>query len=68
MKKNSAVELLEIAYRMNGVLSNYDFKQAKEMEKARAIEYAEFCVRCDRAALPLVQFENWIKELTFKSE
>ena len=33
MKKNSAVELLEIAYRMNGVLSNYDFEQAKEMEE-----------------------------------
>jgi len=37
MKKNSAVELLEISYRMNGVLSNYDFEQAKEMEKQKRI-------------------------------
>ena len=43
-------------------------KRAKEMEKTMVTEYAEFCVRCDRAGLPLVKFEDWIKELTFKSE
>ena len=38
------------------------------MENTKATEYAEFCIRCDRAGLPLVKFEDWIKELTFKSE
>ena len=44
------------------------FEQAKEMEKNRAMEYAEFCIRCDRTGLPLVQFEDWLNGLTFKSE
>ena len=43
-------------------------QQAKEMENNRATEYAEFCIRCDRAGLPLVQFEDWLDGLTFKSE
>jgi hypothetical protein len=43
-------------------------EEAKEMENNRATEYAEFCIRCDRAGLPLVKFEDWMKELTFKSE
>lgn len=28
--------------------------------------YAEFCVRCDRAGLPLVNFKDWNKEIDFK--
>lgn len=28
--------------------------------------YAEFCVRCDRAGLPLVNFNDWNKEINFK--
>jgi hypothetical protein len=47
---------------------NNIFKQAKEMEKSIAEEYAEFCIRCDRAGLPIVKFNDWRKELTFKSE
>lgn len=27
-----------------------------------AIEYAEFCVRCDREELPLLQLEDYIKQ------
>lgn len=42
--------------------------QSKEMENNRATEYAEFCIRCDRAGLPLVQFEDWLDGLTFKPE
>jgi hypothetical protein len=46
------------------------FDQAKEMEKQKAHEYAEFCIRCDRANLKQVKFEDWKKswEETFKSE
>jgi hypothetical protein len=45
-----------------------EIEQAKQMEKDIAEEYAEFCIRCDRANLPIIKFEDWIKELTFKSE
>jgi len=41
------------------------FDQAKEMEENTAQRYAEFCIRCDRANLPLVKFDDWRKELTF---
>ena len=27
-----------------------------------AIEYAEFCVRCDREGLPLLELEDYIKQ------
>ena len=67
--KQTAVEWL--ALYIKGITSlNCDevIEQAKEMEKTIVTEYAEFCVRCDRAGLPLVKFEDWVKELTFKSE
>lgn len=44
------------------------FEQAKEMEVNVATEYAEFCIRCDRAGLRLVKFEDWKKEINLKSE
>jgi vacuolar-type H+-ATPase subunit D/Vma8 len=43
-------------------------RQAKEMEKNIAEEYAEFCIRCDRANLPIIKFDDWRKELTFKQQ
>lgn len=52
---------------MGNFLKNV-LEQAKEMEKNIAEEYAEFCIRCDRAGLPIVKFDDWRKELTFKSE
>ena len=33
---------------------------AKAMEKEQAQKYAEFCVRCDRENLPLLDFESYI--------
>jgi hypothetical protein len=67
--KQTAVEFLveNLIIKPNWVQSKV-IKQAKEMEETTATEYAEFCIRCDRASLPLVKFEDWIKELTFKSE
>ena len=45
-------------------------EQALEMEKNRATEYAEFCIRCDRASLKQVKFEDWKKswEETFNQQ
>ena len=35
-------------------------EQAKEMEKEQSQQYAEFCVKCDREKLPLLDFESFI--------
>jgi tRNA(Ser,Leu) C12 N-acetylase TAN1 len=43
-------------------------EQAKEMEKQKAHEYAEFAIRCDRKGMKILNFEDWIKLETFKSE
>jgi hypothetical protein len=37
------------------------FQQAKEMEKKKAHEYAEFAIRCDRLDMRILNFEDWIK-------
>jgi hypothetical protein len=34
--------------------------EALEMEKEQSQNYAEFCVRCDRENLPLLDFESYI--------
>jgi hypothetical protein len=36
-------------------------KQANEMDKKQAQEYAAFCVACDRKELPLLEFDGWVK-------
>jgi hypothetical protein len=41
------------------------YNQAKEMQKKQSQQYAEFCVRCDRENLPLLDFESYI--LTYGS-
>ena len=65
MSKQTAVEWLV------DKLSNYDSKiielfekeidQAKEMEKQRAQEYAEFAIMCDRKKMFILNFEDWIR-------
>jgi hypothetical protein len=47
-----------------------DWEQAKEVEANVATEYAEFCIRCDRASLKQVKFEDWKKswDETFKQQ
>ena len=37
------------------------FEQAKEMEKQRAQEYAEFAIMCDRKKMFILNFEDWIR-------
>lgn len=44
------------------------FDQAKAMEKEQSHEYAEFAIRCDRIEMKILNFEDWIKLETFKSE
>ena len=72
--EKSAVEWLinEITDKQNGEgdLRSWDmiFQQAKELEKQQAHEYAEFAIRCDRMNMKILNFEDWIKLETFKSE
>jgi hypothetical protein len=48
----------------------FHIQQAKEVEANVATEYAEFCIRCDRASLKQVKFEDWKKswDETFKQQ
>ena len=75
--ENSAVEWLVEQLKMldrnspiYGVIQDGLIQQAKEMEANVATEYAEFCIRCDRANLKQVKFEDWKKswDETFKSK
>ena len=43
-------------------------EQAKEMEKEQSHKYAEFAISCDRLEMKILNFEDWIKLQTFKSE
>jgi hypothetical protein len=69
--KQTAVEYLieELRNSIKGVVSDVKLhaliETALEMEETKATEYAEFCIRCDRAGLPLVKFEDWISDINF---
>lgn len=52
---------------MVGNINNW-FEQAKEMEKEQSHEYAEFAIRCDRVDMKILNFEDYLKLETFKSE
>ena len=39
-----------------------------EMEKEQSHKYAEFAISCDRLEMKILNFEDWIKLQTFKSE
>lgn len=47
---------------------DYLINRAKEMEKKQSHLYAEFAIRCDRKDMKILNFEDWIKLETFKSE
>ena len=71
MKKDSAVEWL-----IEEMHKNIDWipipmqEQALEMEKNRATEYAEYCMRCDRISVLPRSFDDWKKswDETFKQQ
>ena len=64
----TAVEWLIEQVKSEKYIDDIDFEQAKEMEKQKAHEYAEFAIRCDRKGMKILNFEDWIKLETFKSE
>lgn len=39
------------------------FKNAKETESKKAMQYALFCIECFKNDLPLLIFEDWIKKI-----
>ena len=58
--KQTAVEwLVEQIIKEKGLV-DLDIQAAKEMEKEQSQQYAEFCVKCDRENLPLLDFESYI--------
>jgi hypothetical protein len=63
MKKQTAVEWL---FEKLPTIDKYDpyyadiFQQAKEKEREQIIEYAKFCIHCDRNKLPLLDFEGFL--------
>ena len=67
--KQTAVEWLEIVL-IPDPISEEDFehnincwKQAKEIEKYVAQQYAEFAIECYRKELPVLEFDGWINHL-----
>jgi len=70
----TAVEWLQEQYnqcpKYEEQIYEQDWEQAKEVEANVATEYAEFCIRCDRASLKQVKFEDWKKswDETFKQQ
>ncbi len=66
MKNMTAVEWLinELPKHGSGAVRTFGelFEQAKEMEKNRAEQHAEFCIRCDRAGIPIVNLYDWKKK------
>ena len=59
--KQTAVEWLVSQPKHHQLFSIETIEQAKEMEKQQSQQYAEFCVRCDRENLPLLDFESFIE-------
>jgi tRNA(Ser,Leu) C12 N-acetylase TAN1 len=72
--KQTAVEWLENKFKEELVLINsvdgyhifirvekFDelLNKAKEMEKEQSQKYAEFAIECDRAGLPILDFEGF---------
>ena len=66
-RKKTAVEWFnqQLVDRQNGKGDsrswNEILEQAKAMEKQQSEKYAEFCVRCDRAGIKLIDFNDYIK-------
>lgn len=59
--EKTAVEWLVEKYIESGVIFLDDIKEAKEMEKQQAHEYAEFAIRCDRKEMKILNFDGFIK-------
>jgi hypothetical protein len=64
----TAVEWLQEKYNSRQVyeesIFDEEFEQAKAMEKEQSHNYADFCVRCDRDQMKLLDFNDYIKIYT----
>jgi hypothetical protein len=62
----SALDALDEQIKVAPKTTNYKstresiIKQAQEMEKEMAQQYAEFAIECDRKELPVLEFDGWI--------
>jgi len=55
--------ITEIIDEVTSLILDYEAKLNKiEVNNYIAIEYAEFCVRCDREKLPLLCLDDYIKQ------
>lgn len=50
------------------VVTNDEIEQALEMEKEQSHKYAQFAIICDREDVRILDFEDYTKLETFKSE
>lgn len=82
--KQTAVEWLFTQFQRTGIYPKYSIdneeinlkqdlihtliEQAKAMEKEQSHKYAEFAIRCDRMDMKILNFEDYLKLETFKSE
>jgi hypothetical protein len=66
----TAVEQLFNIWLNREYITPNEWSEAMEMEKNRATEYAEYCMRCDRIGVLPRSFDDWKKswEETLKSE
>jgi hypothetical protein len=60
-KQQTAVEWLEQEMLKPNLSMKEILEQAKDMQKEQSQAYAEFCVKCDRNKLPLLEFDGWVK-------
>jgi hypothetical protein len=64
----TAVEWLQEKYNSRQVYEesiwDEEFEKAKEMEKEQSHNYADFCVRCDRDQMKLLDFNDYMKIYT----
>jgi len=64
MAQQTAVDFLVKKFHDYGTLYYSDIAEAKEMEKEQSHNYADFCVRCDRDQMKLLDFNDYMKIYT----
>ena len=64
MKKQTAIDwLIEQIFNdvdLKDAILKLAIQQAKEKEREQIMEYAKFCIHCDRNKLPLIDFEGFL--------
>lgn len=61
MAQQTAVDyLIEQLWAPCRGIPSHIIEQAKQMESKQSQSYAEFCVRCDREGMKLLEFESFM--------